>query len=79
MKVRLGTLRRVIREEVGRAVQWSAGFGGGGLGGGAGRVGPMSPPEGLGDEAEEDLEDEEYGKEQKVQIGARAEDREGRA
>ena len=67
MRIRLGTLRRIIREEVERNMRWTAGM----VGGGNTDVGERteSPPWGLGtpeelgyEEENEDVEEEREGK-----------------
>ena len=62
MRITLSELRRIIAEEVDRAVRRSAGFGGSAGIAGRGRGSPELPPLGLGDEEQEE---ERYGKEQK--------------
>jgi hypothetical protein len=76
MKIKLGDLRRLIREEVDRAVRRSAGFGGIAGIGGRGRGSAELPPQNLGDE--EQQEEERYGKEQeKSQFAVRVSDARG--
>ena len=77
MRIRLRELRRFIKEEVERNNRWMAGFFMDG-GSGAADGGPNEPPPGLGDERDE-LDDNDYGEQQKSQPGARANDRAGRA
>lgn len=74
MRLTLSELRRIIAEEVDRAVRRSAGFGGGAGIGGRGRGSAELPPLGLGDEEEQ--EEERYGKEQqKNQFAVRVDTR----
>ncbi len=74
MKIKLSSLRRLIREEVDRLVRRSAGFSGIAGIAGRGRGSPELPPLGLGDE--EQQEEERYGKEQeKSQFAVRVDDR----
>jgi hypothetical protein len=74
MRITLSELRKIIAEEVDRAVRRSAGFGGSAGVGGRGRGSSELPPLGLGDE--EQQEEERYGKEQqKNQFAVRVDDR----
>jgi hypothetical protein len=83
VKTTIRELRKFIREEVSRNLQWSAGFFGGGLGGasshhGAGSATEQSPPPGLGPDTEEtdkEILDKNYGEQEKSQAGARVYDR----
>lgn len=76
MKITVGELRQIIREEVERNMRWSAGFfTGGGIS--KGRKGTVTPPPGLGSEEE----NKDYGEEQQEepgQAGARQLKRAGR-
>lgn len=73
LKITLKELRRIIAEEVDRAVRRSAGFGGGAGLAGRGRGSIEFPPIGLGDEVEQE---ETYGKEQeKSQFAVRVDSR----
>ena len=75
MRLKLNDLRRIIREEVDRAVRRSAGFSGvAGLGGRARGSFEITPPR-LGDEEDQE-ENGEHGKEQeKSQFAARVDSR----
>lgn len=74
MRLTLSELRRIIAEEVDRAVRRSAGFGGSAGIAGRGRGSAELPPLGLGDEEEQ--EEERYGKEQqKNQFAVRVDTR----
>ncbi len=73
MRITLSELRRIIAEEVDRAVRRSAGFGGSAGIAGRGRGSSELPPLGLGDEEQEE---ERYGKEQqKNQFAVRVDTR----
>lgn len=73
MRITLSELRRIIAEEVDRAVRRSAGFGGSAGIAGRGRGSSELPPLGLGDEEQEE---ERYGKEQqKNQFAVRVDSR----
>lgn len=75
MRITLSELRRIIAEEVDRAVRRSAGFGGNAGIAGRGRGSSELPPLGLGDEEQEE---ERYGKEQqKNQFAVRVDSRRG--
>lgn len=75
MIITLGELKRIIAEEVDRAVRRSAGFGGIAGIAGRGRGSAEIPPTGLGDEQQQQ-EEERYGKEQqKNQFTIRVDDR----
>lgn len=79
MKIKLRDLRKLIREEVDRAVRRSAGFGGIAGIGGRGRGSPEIPPQNLGDEEQQE-EEERYGKEQeKSQLAVRVSNARGEA
>ena len=76
MRLTIGELRQIIREEVERNNRWLAGFfTGGGIS--KGRKGTIIPPDGLGDEEEQDY----HGKaqqEEPSQAGVRATRERGR-
>lgn len=72
MKIKLGNLKKIIKDEVERNNRWLAGFfTGGGIS--QSNAGVVSPPPGLGDESEKEEElDKRYEKEQeKSQSAAR--------
>ncbi len=59
LKIKLGTLRRLVHEEVERNMRWSAGMAPGGVGHMGKTTSPGNPLPGLGpEESEEDLDAE---------------------
>ena len=70
MKIKLGMLRTMIREEVERNVRWNAGFGINGMTDSCN----VDPPPGLG-QTQEDEQETEHEKEE-AQIGRRVRNRE---
>jgi hypothetical protein len=77
MRISIGELKKLIREEVERNMRWSAGFF---MGGNIskGRKGVIPPPPGLGARAEDEEDEQYYGKEEQeepVQAGVRADKR----
>jgi hypothetical protein len=80
MKIRLSTLRQIIREEVQRNMRWLAGFGGGMGASGRSHDGSELRPEHLGDESQAEEENLDYGKEQEEkQFTVRVDDRRPRS